>query len=334
MINVGVIGLGATWSQHYQSAIDSLKSRIALRAVYDPVFSKAKTVASNRQNCTAMTGMLALARRPDINALLILDSSWYEHHALELVCQQQQPIFVCSDSGYHSAEGLQRLHRQAVDVGQNIVPELTTRYTPASVRLQELMATQLGRPHLIRINQAMPAHVDLAQAEHDFSFLCDLFDWCCYIARASAGQIRTQVSSQSGHGARLQHVLTVMVDLDTTRADHRVPKIQIELVEDHSEATGGKRLPAIKEIHCEHGQATIGGDRSISWEVDNNCVDETLTAERTSAEVMLDLFCRRVAGGLVPIGSLADIWRGLAMAKAASQSIKAGRGIAIETLDA
>lgn len=334
VINVGVIGLGETWSQHYQAAIESLNTRIALRAVYDPVFVKAQSVASSRKNCTAMTGLLALARRPDINALLILDSSWYEHYALELVSQEQKPVFVCSESGFDSTEGLQRLHRQAVDVGQDIVPQLTTRYTPSSVRLQELMATQLGRPRLIRIKQTVPTQVDLADTEQDLTFLSGTFDWCCHISRASVGQIRSQVSSQSGHGARLQHMLTLLVDYDTTRADHRLPKIQIELNEDHAQTPSSNELTIVKEIHCERGQAIIRSDRSISWEVDSGRVDETLTAERTSAEVMLDLFCRRVAGGLVPIGSLADVWRGLAMATAASQSIKAGRGIAIDVLDA
>ena len=39
--------------------------------------------------------------------------------------------------------------------------------------------------------------------------------------------------------------------------------------------------------------------------------DEELQSERDEQQVMLDLFCRRLVGGLIPVADLSDISRAL-----------------------
>jgi hypothetical protein len=69
--------------------------------------------------------------------------------------------------------------------------------------------------------------------------------------------------------------------------------------------------PLLDEVHlhCERGQARLLGPTSIEWTVDGRPQSETLTTERSETEVLLDHFCRRAVGGLIPVPSLEDLMR-------------------------
>ena len=47
---------------------------------------------------------------------------------------------------------------------------------------------------------------------------------------------------------------------------------------------------------------------------------ESLTADRTEVEVMIDHFCRRLAGGLIPVADISDVCRCLRLVHAAKES--------------
>ena len=69
--------------------------------------------------------------------------------------------------------------------------------------------------------------------------------------------------------------------------------------------------PTLDEVHlhCEHGDARLLGANVIEWTVDGCRQSEELTTERTETEVLLDHFCRRVVGGLIPVPTLEDLMR-------------------------
>ncbi|NQV28035.1 MAG: Gfo/Idh/MocA family oxidoreductase [Rhodopirellula sp.] len=67
------------------------------------------------------------------------------------------------------------------------------------------------------------------------------------------------------------------------------------------------RVPQIG-LCCERGTAALNSATQITWQTSSpEPIHETLTADRSEEEIMLDIFCRRVVGGLVPVADLNDI---------------------------
>ncbi|HVJ68352.1 MAG TPA: hypothetical protein VM510_10230, partial [Caulifigura sp.] len=71
------------------------------------------------------------------------------------------------------------------------------------------------------------------------------------------------------------------------------------------------------ELTCQGGVIIVTGNRRVRWKVVDDEADEELSGDRTSAAVQLDLFSRRLAGGLVPVSSLEDVAVAVSSAKAA-----------------
>jgi hypothetical protein len=61
-------------------------------------------------------------------------------------------------------------------------------------------------------------------------------------------------------------------------------------------------------ISCERGWAEIRAASEVAWQISDQPVEaEKLTADRSEHDIMLDLFCRRVAGGLIPVPDFFDV---------------------------
>ena len=74
-------------------------------------------------------------------------------------------------------------------------------------------------------------------------------------------------------------------------------------------------------VACERGEAVLEGPAQIRWSVSGEeGKTESLTADRSEVEVMIDHFCRRLAGGLIPIADISDVCRCLRLVHAAKES--------------
>ena len=82
-------------------------------------------------------------------------------------------------------------------------------------------------------------------------------------------------------------------------------------------------------VDCHDGQALLIGERQIHWQVQSDRRSETLASERSDVEVMLDHFCRRVVGGLIPVADLNDIHRSLCVLAAARKSLESGQSASV-----
>ena len=154
MVPVGVIGLSPAWETQYRPALKALRTRIAVRAVYDHVLSRAELAAADF-GALPVAGMRALARRDDLKALLVFDTGWGGAETIRLLCSAGRPMFVAGTFSADEPE-LERLIESAVDCGSMVMPALGARYTPATCRLRELMASRLGRPLKIEIEANAP----------------------------------------------------------------------------------------------------------------------------------------------------------------------------------
>ncbi len=320
MVNLGIIGLGKSWEGRYRAALKCLYQRIHVQAVFDPVFSRADQVATEI-DAQAETGLLAMARRADVDAVLLLETNWYGCESLRLLCSAGKPIFVAADTGADAAM-LQAVHWTAVSFGLTVMPELGSRYTPASSRLQELLATRLGPAEKITVRLPLSADSDEPTSpERQRRMLIDWFDWAGYVFRSTPLRVQADASPTGSDRG-----LTIRIEFAPQKGSAIKPVAEIHLDDQPSEPrSNGCR----QEIDCSLGKAIIETPTVIHWENGTDSQTETLTSDRNETEVMLDHFCRRVVGGLIPVADLADISRSLAVVRAVHESRSSGKPVTV-----
>ena len=83
------------------------------------------------------------------------------------------------------------------------------------------------------------------------------------------------------------------------------------------------------DVHCERGTARLAGPSEIAWTQGDTETVESLTSDRPDAEVMLDHFFRRVAGGLIPVADLSDICKAINIFRAMEGSKAVGEPVPV-----
>ena len=352
MVSIGILGLGSGWDDRYRPALENLKDRIHVAVVYDGVFARAQLVAKALQAQTN-EGMLSLCRRHDVQAVLLLDPSWTGIAALEVVCEAKKPFYVAA--GFDGDEKrLRKLHELAAAEGRTFMPELSLRHTPAANRLQELFATQLGRPHQITIQTVQPpiSGACLTDEPCPPSFrrlLVEWSDWCSYMLRC----VPTRVAWNSPDGADDQDSGSEHIRIDFSRERPKqssaAPNAASADVFVSYSSRGGDTENGLRsepaecstriQVVCERGIAVLESGTEISWQVgskdsensltseNSETCSEILASERSEVEVTLDHFCRRVVGGLVPVPDLNDVCRGMELVRSAERSRRMGQPV-------
>lgn len=317
MVPVGVIGLSPAWETRYRPALKSLQGRIAVRAVYDPVPSRAEGAAAEF-GARHVTGMRALAGRDDLKALLVFDTGWCGVEALRLLCPTGRPLFVGGALAADEA-GLEALRDAAASCGAMIMPELGQRYTPATSRLRELIATRLGRPLHVEIEAdaptVPPGGQPLGRRPWD-EFVARLADWCCYVIPTPPTDVAAASHGEAGPEA-------IRFSFARPRAGGEPPVVEIRL-RTATAVPADEAAPPLYRVRCERGEAELVAANRIAWLCAGDRREESLAAERTDVQVMLDHFCRRVVGGLIPVADLGDVRRSRLLARAAAESLRTG----------
>ena len=125
--------------------------------------------------------------------------------------------------------------------------------------------------------------------------------------------------------------LTIRVEYHQRKFGGEVPVVELRF--HNQEPSGGISIESGEsiirkyEVHSKQGQATIDSPVAITWNTGAESITESLSGERSETEVMLDHFCRRVVGGLIPVADLADICRGLELVQAVEQSVQTGKKV-------
>jgi len=337
MVNVGVVGLGSDWETGFSPALRKLRERIAVRAIYDPVASRAAQVA-REWDATVVDGVVAMSERVDLRGFLLLDPGWHGWESLKRLCEPRKPVFIAAGFGRNFST-LRKLEEQVRAAGQTLMPGLSARYTPATCRLRELMATSLGRLQGIKINASLPkpeyAVSPLQTSSVSEAFL-HLLDWCRYVVGAAPTQVHAhRLNGSVDAGCYSDRSVTLEFENPQIPATSVKAVLQIRRHSDEEstdldsgEATrGDQAVESRTEIVCERGTAAITSATEITWNTGKNPVRELLTWERSTVEVMLDLFCRRVVGGLIPLPDLDDVLQGMRVHEAAERSLTTGQPV-------
>lgn len=323
MVNLGIIGLGPHWESRYLPALKALGHRIRIRAIYDAVYHRACLVA-DQFSAEPARGLHELLRRNDVRGVLVFNTGWQGLEPLRIAVAHRKPAFMAGDLGEH-VESLAKLHLAGLSIGLTLMPELANRYVPATHRMLELTATQIGPPREIHIDAVLPAVAkdgkspDSTNAER--ARLVGLVDWCRHVTRTTPASVQL-----SQHGERRELHIEFRPPRGSTH------KSEARLTWTTATSTQPPMSPRFT-VQGTTGWARMDSPHEIVWQTgENKEHSEALESERSDVEVVLDHFCRRVVGGLIPVADLADVCSHMRLITEAHRSVTLGRAIRLSEL--
>ena len=278
LIPIGIVGGGADWASRYWPAIAALK-RGRVVAAYSSQWDEAELLGQALA-APRYLSLRQMLRKTQLGALLILDTGATRDWAVHLAAQHQIPAFVASPIDDALPARVTQLTDREVD-GHSLIPGLTLRMTPASLRLRELIATRLGPVQRVRVE------LHAASGPH----LISVIDWC-----------RSVIGSVTSHIERSTCDQIESWQLQCGRRSPLAPMVITEIVK-----SGAGAHPFEIRVQCERGEAHLSGETQIHWQTPTENGEEQLQSDRTAEQVLLDLFLRRVVGGVVPIPSWAEL---------------------------
>lgn len=306
-VSVALVGVGPTWELHYRDAIQRLSSKLTVRAICDTVQMRAAVVADEFE-ATPISCPWHLTQRGDLHAWLIFDPGWFETYPAALAVQHGRPALF-ANTFCAPISKLLPLLQDALECGEPLMPEFPQRFTPATTRLRELIATKFGPVRQIEIT--VPLSETTANDVNDWLTqnqpgAIALFDWCTCLIGTPCSAVSFQTTSL---GSQLH------LSFSPRAAQPQTPiTATIHLIPEASEC---------RQVECERGSARLEGKTQISWQSADECGQEVHGNERSPYEIILDQFCRRALGGLVPVPTVTDAIQAIATMQKALAAVAA-----------
>jgi hypothetical protein len=326
--SAALLGVPRDWETDYQPALARLHDRLTIAAVYSPAVKESRA-AAERLSSRPAHGIRAGLAREQFDGALLINGDWWSRFALEQACEQVQAVFWRVPAEIDT-DLMQRLHARAATRGQLIVPEFRLRYTPATLRLRELLATELGPVRTVEIRPLGNCEVPPAEFERQ------LFDWCRSVLGGSIVSLRTEVIVS---GAAKQRVTTLQFRKPydegfTVRWQLGAVQNGNRPTEESHHAPGNglasDRWPLEFAVTCKYGEARLEDAEHIRWRLGGQERVESLANDRSAVAVALDHFARRLAGGLIPVPDLGDLLAAERCAQLAEQSLRTGQELPVE----
>lgn len=307
----------------------------------DPIAHRAEQTA-REVGARAVDGFRCVAAAEDIDALMILSARWFGPLPILAACDHSKAVY-CGASVDIDSTQAQTLRRRVQESGIAFMAEFPNRLAPATIRLQELIATRLGAPRLLFCNQRHTAGADsIATQDANMRHLVEMVDWCRYVvgreAVAVVGASHVPVNSPCDHtpcfdaDAGDYSVMTVDFS-DPSGEPGGGPMAQIAygsyVPPELSEAAAFRR-PADMQVICERGIAFVDLPSTLTWFDTAGQHTESLGDERPVGEQLLMQFHRSVSSLVLKSASLEDGYRAMSLVIAARRSHREGRRIPID----
>jgi predicted dehydrogenase len=295
--------LGRLWETRHKPSLARLTNRFQVTAVYDPVFRRAEIEAA-QLGCAACEGLGSLVERADVDVIYLLSRQWFGAYPIELACAAGKPVY-CALPLADNLRDLEALVSLVEESGIVFMPEFARRCYPATLRLKELLATELGPPRLVvghtrlygfdrygvpgPTTQIAPAPLSIDPGSY-------LMDWCCFVFQSLPVGL---------HGYRCQVISTpdqgdVGVDFESFVASFAAgATAQISYGRYHRAAWGdaSRFLPSPGfQVFAERGAAWVEMPEKIQWSNGAGSHEERLALEPTVGDVLNDQFHRLVRG--------------------------------------
>ena len=323
-LRVGLVGLGPHWDSRHRSALRALSDRFEVRAICEEVAKRADKVA-DEFGAETVDGYRALATRSDLDAILMLSPQWYGALPIHAACDAGKAIYCASALDLTSAEATE-VKQRVDEAGIAFMVEFPRRLAPATLRLKELIATQLGKPRLMfchRRNSFSPG----ASATADSAMLrelIELIDWCSYVV----GQSPTSVVASGRPSGDVGGYRTMSVDFEPS--DPSAPLAQIscgDYIPNAWQEAQSFRLPTGMQVRCKRGVAFVDLPSTLVWFDEAGRHIESLEYESPVGEQLFRQFHRSVTSLLRSTDDLDKAHRALRTVLAAETSRLEGRRV-------
>ncbi len=334
-LRVGLVGLGDAWRQRHGPALRALADRIEVRAVGDQVGHRAEQAAIEL-GAVAVDGFRGLARREDIDAVLILAPQWYRALPILAACDAGKAVY-CAAGLDLDAEEAERVKQRIERAQIAFMAEFPRRLAPATLRLKELVATRLGPPRLLFCHQRSPAPGEANRRDHraptaiNAGELVELVDWCRYVVGREPTSV-TGLMHHSGSSARDDDYQMMSLDFSEATRPGTGPMAQIScgsyIPEGWQEASTYRPLASL-QIRCEQGIAFVDLPSTLIWFDEAGRHQESLESERPVGEQLLTQFHLTATGVCSSPCGVEDAYRALQVVQQARSSHTQGRRIVI-----
>ena len=315
-LRVGVIGLGRLWETRHKPSLARLGDRFRVTAVYDQVYRRAELEAS-QLGCAACEGLSALIERSDVDVIYLLSRQWFGLHPIPLACAAGKSIY-CALPLADDLNELESLVNLVDQSGIVFMPEFARRCYPATLRLKELLANELGRPRLIvghsrlygfdryavpgPTNQIVPAPLLIDPGSY-------LLDWCGVIFDELPESVlgsRCQVISPENPGDQEADFESFVATFSRGAAAH----ISYGRYQRSCWGEASRFLPAPGfQVFAERGAAFLEMPERIQWSNAAGLKNERLPLEPTVGDELNDHFYRLVLGEQSPAPTIRDALR-------------------------
>jgi len=331
-IRVGLVGLGDAWEHRYASALRALADRFEVRAVCDPVGHRAAPVA-REFGAVVVDGYHSLSTHEDVDAVLLFSPGWFGALPLLAACDAGKAIYCGAELDLRLAEA-QMIRRRAQERGVVFMAEFVRRHAPATLRLKELIATNLGTPQLLFSHQRFGTgyHSTGTGAAEQLAVqreLMELVDWCCYVVGWSPGFV-SGVAHRCASEPVENDYRMLSLDFSERERPGTGPVAQIScghyIPARWHEAASYRPLAEL-QVSCEKGIAFVDLPSTLVWFDEAGRHQESLDSERPVGEQLLAQFHHAVTGPACRSADLDDVYNSLLIVEEAWRSFREGHRI-------
>ena len=332
-IRVGLIGLGDQWNARHRPALVALSDRFEVTAICCEVAELSKSVA-DEFGAVPVDGFRAMIERNDIDAVLALSPDWVG--PLPLIAASEAGKAVYSSTALDIVPGQALEIRKRIDAsGVAFMAEFPRRYSPATIRLKELIATRIGQPHLLFCHDRMPVERQSDRLRRGdycplvWKHMMEQVDWCRYIVGADPVSVVSSVYDSPGDQQTFYQ--SVSLEFPTSKSGIK-PLAQLSLghyIPERWQDALAYRRPASIQIRCDDGMAFLDLPNNLSWFNDAGQHNESLETERPVGEQMLGQFYRSITSLVRNQSGLIDAYRAMRVVLASNQSAETGQRVPV-----
>lgn len=329
-LRLALIGQGKDWQTRHQPALRLMQDRFEVRAVYHAVAALAEPVAREFRAEPAQ-GLRAMIQRPDIDAVMMLDSDWFGTAPLLMACEAGKSVYCGAEVDFNDGDAI-HLRKLVDQSGIAFMTEFPRRFAPATLRLKELIATRLGKPRLLFCHRRMACEAGTGlQSQKSLESrahreLMELVDWCNYIVGDEAAWVQAiRHPSQSHHETSDYQILS----LGFGPKEDPNPKVLAQIscgayIPMSWHEAIAYRPPAAIQVCCEKGLAFVDLPSTLVWFDEAGRHQESLDSELPVGQQLMTQFHRAVTSLVRKVGGLEDVFRALVTLDMARESMRTG----------
>ncbi|MBU4399654.1 MAG: Gfo/Idh/MocA family oxidoreductase [Planctomycetes bacterium] len=329
-LRVGLIGLGDFWQTRHAPALRALSDRFEVRAICDQVRHRAEQAAAGF-HAEAVDGYHVLVQREDIDAVLVLSPQWFRELPILAACDSGKAVY-CAAGLELAPDEAQSIKRRVEEAGIAFVAEFPRRHAPATLRLKELIATQLGRPRLLFchlrsvIEEPTAGRTESRPDQTMFRHIIGQVDLCRYVMDCRPTYV-TGVMHFTGEDGKTEDYRMLNLDFSPPGKPGAGPTAQIScgryVPAGWEEAISYRPIPAL-QASCENGIAFVDLPTTLVWFDEAGRHQESLDSERPLGEILLTNFYRSVTSLVRRSSDLEDAYLALSVVQAAWRSHEEG----------